>query len=408
MLPIQNHSLDAPIHHEDNVLRVLRVNHIHHKGKRAIVTKPVVSKADIDAFIRLPGTLHRNDPHWIEPLHFERREHLSPKNPAFQHLKWQAWIAWSDDQPVGRITAQVDKLHRQLHGPDTGHFGMLEAIDDPNVFESLVATAESWLQQEGATHITGPFSLTINEESGFLVEGFDHPPCAMMGHGMPYYGTRIEALGYQPAQDLLAYWMETDELHFPPPLRRMMERVRDRVQIRPLDRKNFSSEIKTIRDIFNDAWAKNWGYIPFTDEEFEELGKNLKFLVPQDLLYIAEVDGEPSAFIVALPNINEAIAPLKGKLLPFGWLRLLWKAKVSGLSTARVPLMGVRQIHQNSRLGPTLALLLIEALYAPFVKRKIHALEMSWILESNTGMRNILEHIGAYIYKRYRIYEKQI
>jgi hypothetical protein len=188
----------------------------------------------------------------------------------------------------------------------------------------------------------------------------------------------------------------------------MMDRVRDRVTIRALNRKNFQAEVKILRDIFNDAWANNWGYIPFTEAEFEELGKNLKLLVPGDLLYIAEVDGEPSAFIVALPNINEAIAPLKGRLLPFGWLRLLWKMKVQGVSTARVPLMGVRQMHQHSRLGPTLALLLIEALYTPFVKHGIQALEMSWILESNTGMRNILEHIGAYIYKRYRVYEKRI
>ncbi|MFC2974800.1 N-acetyltransferase [Azotobacter bryophylli] len=384
------------------------MDQIRPRGNQLIVIKPVLSKSDLDLFIRLPGLLYRNDPHWIEPLHFERRQHLSPKNPVFGHLKWQAWIAWAGDKPVGRITAQVDTLHRQLHGNDTGHFGMLEAIDDPAVFESLMSTAESWLQQEGAHRITGPFNLTINEESGLLIEGFDEPPCALMGHSKPYYGTRIEGLGYQPAVDLLAYWMRTDELNFPPPIRRMMDRVRDRVTIRALNRKNFQAEIKILRDIFNDAWANNWGYIPFTEAEFEELGKNLKLLVPGDLLYIAEVDGEPSAFIVALPNINEAIAPLKGRLLPFGWLRLLWKMKVQGVSTARVPLMGVRQMHQHSRLGPTLALLLIEALYTPFVKHGIQSLEMSWILESNTGMRNILEHIGAYIYKRYRVYEKRI
>ena len=384
------------------------MDQIRPRGNQLIVIKPVLSKSDLDLFIRLPGLLYRNDPHWIEPLHFERRQHLSPKNPVFGHLKWQAWIAWAGDKPVGRITAQVDTLHRQLHGNDTGHFGMLEAIDDPAIFESLMSTAESWLRQEGAHRITGPFNLTINEESGLLVEGFDEPPCALMGHSKPYYGTRIEGLGYQPAVDLLAYWMRTDELNFPPPIRRMMDRVRDRVTIRALNRKNFQAEIKILRDIFNDAWANNWGYIPFTEAEFEELGQNLKLLVPGDLLYIAEVDGEPSAFIVALPNINEAIAPLKGRLLPFGWLRLLWKMKVQGVSTARVPLMGVRQMHQHSRLGPTLALLLIEALYTPFVKHGIQALEMSWILESNTGMRNILEHIGAYIYKRYRVYEKRI
>ena len=378
------------------------------RGHGPLVTRPVLDKADLATFIGLPGRLHRNDPHWVEPLHAERRDQLSPKNPVFAHLEWQAWIAWSGSEPVGRISAQVDRLHRQLHGPDTGHFGMLAAVDDPAVFQALMATAEHWLLERGARRITGPFNLTINEESGLLVEGFGRPPAVMMGHGQPYYGARVEALGYRPAADLLAYWMRTDELNFPPPLRQLMERWCDRVRIRPLDRRRFAEEIQLLRDIFNDAWAENWGFVPFTEAEFEAVGSHLRLLVPDDLLYIAEVDGEPSAFIVAFPNLNEAIASLHGRLLPFGWLRLLWRLKVRGLRTARVPLMGVRRAHQRSRLGSVLALYLIEALKPPFVRRGLEALEMSWILESNRGMRNILEHIGAYPYKRYRVYEKRI
>ncbi|MGV6473719.1 GNAT family N-acetyltransferase [Azotobacter vinelandii] len=378
------------------------------RGNASLVVRPVQGKADLDVFIGLPGRLHRDDPHWVEPLLVERRDHLSAKNPVFAHLDWQAWIAWSGNEPVGRISAQVDRLHRQAHGPDTGHFGMLEAIDDPAVFAALMAAAEQWLRERGALRITGPFNLTINEESGLLVEGFERPPSIMMGHGLPYYGARVEALGYRPATDLLAYWMRTDELHFPPPLRQLMDRWQDRVRIRPLDRRRYAEEIQLLRDIFNDAWAENWGFVPFTAEEFEAMGNNLRLLVPEDLLYIAEVDGEPDAFIVALPNLNEAIAPLQGRLLPFGWLRLLWWLKVRGLRTARVPLMGVRRAHQRSRLGSALALRLIEALKPPFVQHGLEALEMSWILESNRGMRNILERIGAYPYKRYRVYEKRI
>jgi hypothetical protein len=370
--------------------------------------KPVVSKADLTAFITLPGTLHTSDQHWVEPLQFERREHLSRKNPVFAHVKWQAWIAWAGRTPVGRITAQIDSLHRELHGPDTGHFGMLEAIDDPAVFNALIDAAEAWLREQGARRITGPFSMTINEESGLLVEGFDTPPMFMMGHGHPYYGPRIEALGYKPATDLLAYWMRTDELHFSPTMQRMMDRYRTRVRIRTLDRGRFAEEMQTLRDIFNDAWAKNWGFVPFTEAEFKKMGNDLKLLVPDDLLYIAEVDGKPSAFIIGLPNLNEVIRPLNGRLLPFGWLRLLWRLKIRKPTTARVPLMGVRQEYQFSRLGPTLALLLIEALKPSFVKHGLEALEMSWILESNTGMRNILEHIGTHQYKRYRVYEKHL
>jgi hypothetical protein len=368
----------------------------------------VKTRKQLDTFISLPGTLYTGDPMWVEPLHMERREHLSGKNPASEHVTWQAWIATRNNIPVGRILAQIDTLHRELHGQDTGHFGMLDAIEDAEVFASLISTAEAWLRERGARKITGPFTLNINQESGLLVEGFDTPPSVFMNHNHPYYQKHLTAQHYAPAMDLLAYWMRTDELDFPTPLQRMMERERGRIRIRTLDRSKFEAEMQTLREIFNDAWANNWGFVPFTAKEFSELGKQMKMLVPEDLIYIAEIDDKPCAFIVAMPNLQEAFGPLKGRLLPFGWLRLLWKLKVTGTRTARVPLMGVRQQYQFSRQGPVLALLLIEALKQPFVRRNIHALEMSWILETNTGMRTILERIGATAYKRYRLYEKNI
>ncbi len=373
-----------------------------------IVTEMVKTRHDLNTFISLPGSLYKDDPYWIEPLHIERREHLSSKNPASAHVSWQAWVAKRGNVPVGRILAQIDTLHRELHGNDSGHFGMLDAIDDPEVFRSLISTAETWLRERGARQITGPFSLNINQESAVLVEGFDTPPSAFMNHNHPYYDKHLTMLHYEPAMDLLAYWMRTDELNFPAPLQRMMDRERGRIRIRQLDRSKFEAEMQTLREIFNDAWAKNWGFVPFTEKEFSEMGAQMKLLVPKDLIYIAEIDNQPCAFIVAMPNLQEAIAPLKGRLLPFGWLRLLWKLKVSGTRTARVLLMGVRQHYQFSRQGPVLALLLIEALKQPFVRRNIEALEMSWILETNTGMRTILERIGAIVYKRYRLYEKRI
>ncbi|MBD1552066.1 N-acetyltransferase [Pseudomonas typographi] len=373
-----------------------------------IVTERVKTRHDLNTFISLPGLLYKDDPHWVEPLHMERREHLSSKNPTSLHVTWQAWVAKRGNVPVGRIMAQIDTLHREIHGNGSGHFGMLDAIDDPEVVHSLISTAEAWLREQGAQQITGPFSLNINQESGLLVEGFDTPPSVFMNHNPAYLEKHLTAARYTPAMDLLAYWMRTDELNFPAPLRRMMDRERGRIRIRPLDRSQFEAEMQTLRSIFNDAWAKNWGFVPFTEKEFSEMGAQMKLLVPEDLIYIAEIDNQPCAFIVAMPNLQEAIAPLKGRLLPFGWLRLLWKLKVSGTRTARVPLMGVRQHYQFSRQGPVLALLLIEALKQPFVRRKIDALEMSWILETNTGMRTILERIGATAYKRYRLYEKHI
>ncbi|VED33625.1 DNA-binding transcriptional regulator [Escherichia coli] len=194
--------------------------------------------------------------------------------------------------------------------------------------------------------------------------------------------------------------------HFLSGLKKLMDQVRKKVTIRCINRQRFAEEMQILREIFNSGWQHNWGFVPFTEHEFASMGDQLKYLVPDDMIYIAEIDSAPCAFIVGLPNINEAIADLNGSLFPFGWAKLLWRLKVSGVRTARVPLMGVRDEYQFSRIGPVIALLLIEALRDPFARRKIDALEMSWILETNTGMNNMLERIGAEPYKRYRLYEK--
>ncbi len=373
-----------------------------------IQIEKVQGKQGFKEFINFPSTLYTNDPNWIDPLYLEREEHLSKKNPASEHVEWQAWVARKDGKVVGRITAQIDSLHRELYGQDTGHFGMIDAIDDKEVFDALFATAEEWLKSKGAFKITGPFSLNINQESGLLIDGFDTPPSALMIHGKPYYARYVEQQGYSQGIDLLAYWMKRTDLHFSESLSKLMAQVRKKVTIRPLNRKKFAEEMQVLRDIFNSGWQNNWGFVPFTEHEFATMGDQLKYLVPDDMIYIAESEGVPCAFIVGLPNINEAITGLNGSLFPFGWAKVLWRLKVSGVRTARVPLMGVRHDFQFSRMGPVMALLLIEALRDPFARRKIDALEMSWILESNTGMRTILERIGAVPYKRYRLYEKQL
>lgn len=368
----------------------------------------VQGKSELKSFITFPSSLYPDDPNWVTPLYLEREEHLSNKNPGTEHIEWQAWIAKKGDQVVGRITAQIDSLHRDLYGNDTGHFGMIDAIDDPDVFNALFAAAEEWLKSKGALKITGPFSLNINQESGLLIDGFDTPPSALMTHGKSYYASHVESQGYEKGIDLIAYWMKRTDLQFSSSLAKLMEQVRKKVTVRRINRKRFSEEMLVLREIFNSGWQNNWGFVPFTEHEFSTMGDQLKFLVPDDMIYIAEVDSVPCAFIVGLPNINEAITGLNGRLLPFGWAKLLWRLKVSGVRTARVPLMGVRQEYQFSRMGPIIALLLIEALREPFARRNIDALEMSWILETNTGMRTILERIGAAPYKRYRLYEKQL
>ncbi len=368
---------------------------------------PVEDRRDLRRFLGVPHTIYRDDPAWIPPLLLERREHLSRRNPYFEHADWRAWIAWRGTRPVGRITAQIDRLHLERHRDATGFFGMIEAEDRAETFRALTDAAETWLAAQGMRRVRGPFSLSINDESGLLVAGFDTPPMVMMGHARPYYGPHLETGGYRKAMDLLAYRL-TAEAQPPPALRALAERLDARVRVRPLRRRDFHREVAILRDIFNDAWSENWGFIPFTEAEFEELGRNLRMLLDDDFIQIAEVDGEPAAMAVALPNLNEAAHDLRGRLFPLGWLKLLWRLKVRFPSSGRVPLLGVRKRYQNTLLGPALAYMVIDALSGPVRRRGIRMMELSWILETNKRMRAILEDMGAEAYKRYRVYEKTL
>ena len=369
---------------------------------------PVSNKADLAEFIRLPAAVFKDDPQWISPLFLERKIHLSPKhNPYFQHAKSQSWLAWRGDVAVGRISAQVDQMHLAQHHDATGFFGMLDAEDNQETFAALMATAEQWLAEQGMRRVRGPFNLSINEETGLLIDGFADPPVFMMSHALPYYREHIEQCGYHKAADTLAYLINPNFVA-PPVMQRLLKMASERVTVRTLDRSRFDEEIMLLRDIFNDAWSDNWGFVPFTEAEFKALGQNLKFLLHDEYIQIAEVDGEAAAFIIGMPNINEAIRDLKGKLFPFGWLKLIWRLKIKGPASGRVPLMGVRKKFQKTRLGPGLAFLIIDAVRNELHKRGAHRLELSWILEDNAGMRNIIESIGGTAYKRYRVYERDL
>ena len=207
---------------------------------------------------------------------------------------------------------------------------------------------------------------------------------------------------------MLSYEVGTATYTLPDLVQRLLQRKAGKMKLRQVNRKNSAQELKTLRSIFNDAWSGNWGFVPFTEKEFNAVGKELFMIVPRDFTWIAEVDGEPVGFIVLVPNVNEAIADLDGRLLPFGWARLLWRLKVRSPRTSRVALMGVRQKYQNTRLGPALAFLMIQATYEPAIKRDMKRVEMSWILEQNQGMRSIIEKIGGVVSKRYRMYQKSL
>lgn len=372
-----------------------------------LVVVPVTDRRGLDDFIALPRRIYTGDPAWIAPLDFEVRQRITPRNPFFLHARVMLWVAYRDGVPVGRVSAQVDELYLQRYTDRVGYFGMLEAEDEPAIFHALFQAVENWLREQGMAAVRGPLNLSINEEVGLLVEGFDTPPFIMMGHHRPYYGGLVEAQGYAKGVDTFTYNIDPD-FETPRVMQRLVDKVAAAVSVRPIRRRQLAEDFEIMRDIFNDAWAGNWGFVPFTAEEFADMAKTLAMLLDDEYVQIAELDGRPVAFIVALPNVNEAARDLGGRLLPFGWAKLLWRLKVRRPRTARVPLMGVRREFQHTRLGPALAFKVIDAVRKALVANGVNDVEMGWILESNDGMRNIIETIGGRILKRYRVYQKNL
>jgi len=382
-------------------------DHLSDSSAKALKVVEVKDRRALNDFIRLPWSLYTDDPMWVPPLLLERRMLFSPKNPYFEHAQFCSWVTYRKGNPVGRISAQIDRLHIDRYQDATGFFGMLEAEDDLQTFQTLLDTAQDWLREQGMQRISGPYNLSINQELGLLVDGFDTPPSMMMGHARPYYAERLQDNGYRKEKDLLAYIISTDS-ELTKAVKTIAAKVKTRVLIRDLRRSQFIEELKIFRDLFNDAWSQNWGFVPFTNKEFEHLGKDLKMLADEKLVKIAEVDGEPAAFMVLLPNINEVIRDLNGRLLPFGWLKMLWRLKVTYPKSARIPLMGVRCRYHSSMMGAALAFGMIADARQPAIKRGIEEVELSWILEDNMRMRSIIESLGGRVYKTYRIYSKQL
>lgn len=369
---------------------------------------PVSTKAEIERFIRVPMRLGACDPNYIAPLMFERREALSPKvNPFFQHAEWQFFLAVRDGRDVGRISAQIDLLAATDEAAPAGYFGMISAEDDPEVFAALFASVENWLRFKGRSRILGPFNLSINEEVGLLVDGFDTPPMLMMGHDPRYVGGRIEEQGYVKEKDVYAYYSAIPA--FTAGVEARLKRANPPgVVVRPINMKDFDGEVRTLVDIWNDAWAQNWGFAPVTEAETRHLGESLKLLLHPRLIWFVEIDGEAAGFGALLPNLNDAIFDLKGKLAPFGWAKLLWRLKVKGVKRGRVPLMGVKRKFAREPRGAFAPFLILGAFRREAPKIGITEAEYSWILEDNGPMRHILESFGAHIYKTYRIYGKSL
>ncbi len=371
---------------------------------------PVDGKADKDAFIKVPFALYRDDPHWVPPLLIERHEHLDEKkNPYFEHAEVAMWIARRGGRNVGRISAQICSLHNERYQDSSGQFGFIEAVDDAEVFSALLSTAEAWLAERGVKTVRGPFSFSVNDELGLLCDGFDTPPYFMMPHTPPYYLTQVEAQGYAKAKELIAYeYLPSTKL--PNNMDAIIKRALQSgdLVIRSMRRANLEEELNTILEIFNDAWSDNWGFVPMTSKELSALGANLKMLVKDEYIAIAEIKGEPAAMAVTLPNINDWIKDLNGRLLPFGWAKLIWRLKARHPRSVRLPLMGVRKKFQTGMTGAAASLGVINAIRVYHESQGTTHAELSWILEDNTAMRKMIETIGAVGYKTYRIYEKEL
>jgi GNAT superfamily N-acetyltransferase len=375
-----------------------------------LTIRPVETRADKKAFVNLAWDVYRNDPAWVPPLKDEVHGLITPgKNPWFEHAKAKFWLAERGGKVVGRISAQVDELVLQHMGQGTGQWGMLETLEG-EAAAALIATAEDWLREQGMSRALGPISLSIWDEPGLEIEGFDQPPTAMMGHHRPEYREWIEAAGYDKAKDLLTYEVNIANWSDPKINRLIAAGERNkRIRIRQVDKSKFAEEARIILNLLNDAWSTNWGYVPLTESEIAYAGRKLKPIIYNELVRVAEYEGEPVAFMITLPDINELIKDLNGELFPFNWMKLLWRLRKPRTRRARVPLMGVAKKLHNSMLASQLAFMLIEFTRRDCVSKfGIGTGEFGWILEDNKGMLSIAELPGAYVNHRYRIYQKAL
>jgi hypothetical protein len=363
----------------------------------------------------IPYRLNAGDPNWVPPLRNEARALINPRaNPWFGHGIAQLFIARRDERTVGRISAHIDRLAleqppEQGFGPGTGFWGLFEA-EDAEVTAALLDAAADWLRQRAMTRMLGPVSLSMWDEPGLLIQGFDHPPSIMLSHNNAAYQGWIEGLGHTGVQDLLNYRLPIKE-GFPPLTSRIVAAAEKsgRITIRKADIKRFDEEARLLLGILNNAWSDNWGYVPLTDAEIAYAGKKFKQIVYADLVRFAEIDGETVAFMMVFPDLNEKIRTYGGSLFPFNWARLLWWMRAPKVRTMRVPLMGVVKKLQATRTASQLAFLLIEYIRrAAVTDYGATQGDFGWVLDSNEPMKSVGEAVGGTVTKVYRIYEKPL
>ena len=365
-------------------------------------------RRELSSFIKLPFRLHKGTP-WVPPLISERRRFLDKKkNPYFDHAEAEYFLAWRDGEPVGRITAQVDRRWDQFQGGRDGQFGFIDAEDDPEIFEALLGTAESWVKGRGRERLIGPMDFTTNDECGLLIEGFEKRPMILEPWHPPYYQRHVESRGYSKKMDLLMWYLRMGELkeglRFHPAIHEAAAKVESEhgITIRNMRRNDLEAEIGRFMEVYNSAWEKNWGFVPITDEEVHFQADNLKQILDERWTFIAERGDEVIGAALTLPDINQVMPKLNGRLLPFGWLRfLLGKRKIDEV---RVFALGVKPEYQHTGVAASFYIKHLEATDPDGVMGG----DEGWILETNEPMNRAMEGMGGKVVKRYRLYEKTI
>jgi len=377
-----------------------------------IKVKRIETKSEWAAFVDFPWAVYENDPHWVPPLKIAVVEALSvDKNPFFKHAYMHPVLAYDGNRIVGRAVGVIDDAHNKFQGEQVVFFGFYESFDDQKIADALLGEIAKWGKGRGMTALRGPVNLSTNHECGLLVEGFDDAPTVMTTYNPPYYRKLLEHWGLAKSKDLLSYIIDSRTTKFSDRLLAHAEKLKQggQVTFRPIRMKDFEKEISTILEIYNDAWEKNWGFVPMTPEEFRHMAKDMKSILDPNLLLIAEVRGEAAAFALALPDVNQALKRIPdGKLLPLGLMRLLWNLKGPGkkktLNRCRVITLGIKKKYQQIGIGPVL--------YLEYLKRGpaagYPAGEASWILEDNIPMNRALEQMCGKRTKVHRIYDKAL
>ena len=360
-------------------------------------------------FLLVAKDIYASDPFWVRPLDMDIEERLDKKkNPFFEHAEGAVFVAYRDGVRAGRITAQIDQEHLARHRDGAGFFGFLDTIEDAAVARALLDRASQWLGARGMQRARGPFSLSINEEMGCLVDGFERPPMVMMPHHRPYQGGLIEQAGFAKLKDVFAW--EYDVGTVPARAQRAHDEIAALPEVftREVDTKKMLEDVRIIMDIFNDAWSDNWGFVPLTEQELVKSAKDMKLILMPEITRISFIDGEPAAVALGLPNINELITDLDGQLFPFGIGKLLWRLRVRGPKSGRLVILGIRKKWRHVRRYAGLSAYLYVQM-----NRRAHLLgmngsELSWTLEDNHPINVGIKLMGGRVYKKYRIYEREI